>query len=139
MYGIFLIFSLKLLSEAISRCHIIYFFIRRALSKELSKEECFAIALDELNYRRLTYHGAIAKYRIPRSTLSDHVLGKVELSKKPGPHPVLTPEEEKYLVQWTIDTYEVGYGQTQRQVTEMVKKSWIKMADQILLKIMDQK
>jgi hypothetical protein len=93
-----------------------------ALSKELSREERIAIALDELNYRRLTYRGAEAKYGIPRSTLSDHVLGKVELGKKPGPPPVLTPEEEKYLIQWTIDMYEIGYGQMRRQVTEMVKK-----------------
>ena len=93
-----------------------------ALSKELSKEERIAIALDELNYRRLSYRDAAAKYGIPRSTLSDHALGKVELGKKPGPPPILTPEEEKYLVQWTIDMYEIGYGQTRRQVTEMVKK-----------------
>ena len=93
--------------------------------------------MDELNYRRLTYRGAIAKYGIPRSTLSDHVLGKVELGKKPGPPPVLTPEEEKYLVQWTIDMYEIGYGQTQRQVTKMVKKILDK-DDQILSKIIDQ-
>ena len=78
--------------------------------------------LDGLDYRRLTYHGAAAKYGIPRSTLSDHVLGKVELGKKPGPPPVLTPEEEKYLVQWTIDMYEIEYCQTGRQVTEMIKK-----------------
>ena len=82
-----------------------------ALSKELTKEDCIAIALDELNYRRLTYRGAQAKYGIPRSTLSDHALGKVELGKKRGPPPVLTPEE-KYLVQWTIDMYGIGYGQT---------------------------
>ena len=85
MYGIFLIFPLKVLLEAISRRHIVWLisFIRMALSKKLSEEECIAIALDELNYRRLTYHGAKAKYGIPR-ILSDYVLGKVELGKKPG-------------------------------------------------------
>ena len=93
-----------------------------ALSKELTKEERIAIAVDELNYGRLSYRGAQAKYGIPRSTLSDHALGKVTLGKKPGPSPVLTPEEEKYLAQWTIDMYEIGYGQTRQQVTEMVKK-----------------
>jgi hypothetical protein len=72
--------------------YLLIFFIRMALSKELSREERIAIALDELNYRRLTYRGAEAKYGIPRSTLSDHVLGKVVLGKKPGPPPVLTPE-----------------------------------------------
>ena len=30
--------------------------------------------------------------------------------------------------------YEIENGQTRRQVTEMVKKSWIKMTDQILFK-----
>ena len=74
-----------------------------ALSKELTKEECIAIAVDDLNYSRLTYRGAQAKYGIPTSTLSDHALGKVELGKRSGPSPVLTAEEEKYLVEWTID------------------------------------
>ena len=92
-----------------------------ALSKELTKEERIAIAVDERNYGRLSYRGAQAKYGIPRSTLSDHALGKVTLGKKPGPSPVLTAEEEKYLAQWTIDMYEIGYGLT-RQVNEMVKK-----------------
>lgn len=98
------------------------FFVRMALPKELTKDERIAVALDELNYRRLTYRGAEAKYDIPRSTLSDHALGKVVLGKKPGPSPVLSPEEERYLSQWTIDMYEIGYGQTRQQVTEMVKK-----------------
>ena len=89
-----------------------------ALSKELTREECIAIALDELNYRRLTYCSAQAKYGIPRSILSDHTLEP----KRPGPPPVLTTKEEKYLVQWTIDMYEIGYGQTRQQVMEMVKK-----------------
>ena len=85
-----------------------------ALSKELTKKKSklYTVALDELNYRRLTYRGAQAKYRIPRSTLSDHALGKVELGKRPGPSPVLSAEEEKYLVKWTTDMYEIGYGQT---------------------------
>ena len=30
--------------------------------------------------------------------------------------------------------YDIENGQTRRQVTEMVKRSWIKMTDQILLK-----
>ena len=67
--------------------------------------------MDEPNYQRITYRGAQAKYGIPRSTLSDHALGKVTLEKKPGPSPVLYPEEEKYLVQWTIDMYEIEYDQ----------------------------
>ena len=36
-----------------------------ALSKELTKEKCITVALDELNYKRLTYRGAQAKYGIP--------------------------------------------------------------------------
>lgn len=78
--------------------------------------------MDELKYQRVTYRGAQAKYGIPRSTLSYHALGKVTLGKKPGPSPVLYPEEEKYLVQWTIDMYEIGYSQTRQQVTETVEK-----------------
>ena len=85
-----------------------------AHSQELTKEERISLALDELNYSRITFRGAHAKYGIPKSTLNDYALGKVELGRKPGPRPVLTTEEEKYLVQWTIDMYEIGYGQTRR-------------------------
>ena len=54
--------------------------------------------------------------------LADHALGKVELGKRPGPSPVLTAEEEKYSVQWTIDMHEIGYSQTGSQVTKWSRK-----------------
>ena len=58
------------------------------------------------------------KYGIPRSTLNDYTTGKVEVGKQ-GPPPVLRKDEEQCLSNWVI---EIGYGQTRRQVCEMVKK-----------------
>ncbi len=41
---------------------------------------------------------------------------------KSGPSPVLSSEEESKLVNWAFEMAEIGYGQTRRQVCEMVKK-----------------
>ena len=39
---------------------------------------------------------------IPRSTLHDHVKGKLEVGSQPGPPTVLTSDEEGVLVDCTI-------------------------------------
>lgn len=65
---------------------------------------------------------AEAKYNIPRATLQDHVSGKVEIGSRCGPPTILSPEEEKILVQYVFDMSKIGYGQTKRQLLEMVQK-----------------
>ena len=51
-------------------------------------------------------------------SISDHAVGKVQLGKRPVLSALLTTEKN-YLVQWT---HRHVCGQTQGQVTEMVRK-----------------
>lgn len=44
------------------------------------------------------------------------------MGRRPGPLPVLTPDEEKRLVEWAVEMAKIGYGQTRHQICEMVKK-----------------
>ena len=77
-------------------------------------------AIEDINLKKLSYREAASC--IPRSTLFDHVSGKVEIGQRSGPLPVLTPAEEKKLVQYTFNVSAIGYGQTREQVLEMVRK-----------------
>ena len=78
-------------------------------------------AMQEVKEHGLSIRKASYKYGIPRSTIHDHVTGKIERVRH-GLSPVLTEEEESELVSWVIKMAEIGYGQTRIQVTEMVKK-----------------
>ena len=79
-------------------------------------------ALDDIRTNRLSFRSAEAKYGVRKSTLNDYITGKSVIGCKPGPSSVLTTEEESKLVQWAFEMAEIGYGQTKRQVSEMVKK-----------------
>ena len=45
------------------------------------------------------------------------------IGKRQGPQPVLRKDEELYLVNWAVEMNKIGYGQTRRQICEMVKKN----------------
>lgn len=79
-------------------------------------------ALDDIRSNRLSFRAAEVKYGVPKSTLSDYVSGKSVIGRKPGPSSVLSVDEESKLVDWAFEMAEIGYGQTRRQVCEMVKK-----------------
>ena len=69
------------------------------MAKKCRSEENLIAAIKDIWKKKLFYHGAASKYGIPRITLLDHVSGKVEIGRKSRPLPVLTPAEEKKLVQ----------------------------------------
>ena len=87
-----------------------------------SKEDVIHNALDDLCSGKCSFHKAELKYGIPKSTLNDYTTVRVEIGKRQGPQPVLHKDEEQYLVNWTIEMNKIGYGQTRRQIYEMVKK-----------------
>ena len=58
---------------------------------------------------------------MPPTTVHYYASGKAELGARPGPATVLTREEEKELELCAIKMSKIGYGQTRRQVCEMVK------------------
>ena len=59
---------------------------------------------------------AAAQYGVPRTTLQDHVQGKVVHGKNPGPKPYLVPAEEKELSLFLVDVAQAGYGKIRQQV-----------------------
>ena len=61
-------------------------------------------------------------YSIPKSTLHDHVTGKVMLGAKAGPTPYLTPLEEEELVSFLINTARIGYSHTIKQILHLVQQ-----------------
>lgn len=64
---------------------------------------------------------AARDYGIPKSTLYDHVSGKVVHGIKPGPRPYLTAGEEKELGIYLKQCAKVGYGKTRRDVLALVQ------------------
>ena len=61
-------------------------------------------------------------YGIPRSTLHDHVSGKVAYGAKCGPDPYLDLEEEEELASFLIRSAEVGYPHTKIQTFALVQQ-----------------
>ena len=87
-------------------------------------EDTLLTAVEEIKQGKLSYRKAELEYGIPKSTLCDHVTGKVEIGRRQGPKPVLTRDKEESLVQWALEMNEIGYGQVRRQISDTVKKSW---------------
>lgn len=56
------------------------------------------------------------------ATLHDHITGKVASTNPPGPHTVLTTEEEAAIEEWLIHMAKIGYGRSREQLKVAVKK-----------------
>jgi hypothetical protein len=63
---------------------------------------------------------ASEKYGIPKSTIGDHLGGRVKGSKR-GQSTVLTEEEEEKIANWAMEMSKMGHVPTREQITEMVK------------------
>ena len=57
-------------------------------------------AYEEVKAHKLTITTAAKKYAVPRSTLADHVKGRVTDFKNPGIDRMLTNDEEQCLVEY---------------------------------------
>ena len=64
---------------------------------------------------------AAEMHGIPRSTLHDHVSGRVEMYRKPGPCPYLSSKEEEELATFLVKCAEMGYPHTRQQVLGIVQ------------------
>ena len=51
-------------------------------------------------------------YGVPRTTLHDHVTGRVEHGVLPGPKPYLSKEQEEELVSFCVHCASIGYPHT---------------------------
>lgn len=78
--------------------------------------------MEDVQEGKTSLHQTSIKYDIPKSTLSDYLTDKVEIGSRAGPPPVLTQDEEKALGSWAVEMSRIGYGQTRRQICEIVMK-----------------
>ena len=63
---------------------------------------------------------AAAMYGVPKSTLHDHVSGKVLVGAKSGHDPYLTVEEEEELASFLVQTARIGYPHTRKQLSVFI-------------------
>ncbi len=68
------------------------------------------------------YRQAAEMYGVPKSTVYDHVSGRVAFGARPGPDPYLSVEEEEELASFLIQTAKIGYPHTKRQVLVLVQQ-----------------
>ena len=54
-------------------------------------------------------------YKIPRSTLSDRISGRIEMGDKPGRKQALPIKIEEQIVEKTLQSAEAGFGISKRQ------------------------
>ena len=62
------------------------------------------------------------KFGVLRSTLHDHIVGKVKLGAVSGPSPYLMRDEEEELVNLLVCCSEIGYAYSQPQVLALVQQ-----------------
>ena len=61
----------------------------------LWEEEDMVVVVDAVKSEELSIRKAAAEFHIPKSSLADRVIGKVEPGAKSGPNTLLSPEDEK--------------------------------------------
>ena len=65
---------------------------------------------------------AAKTFGVPPSTLKDRISGRVLHGTKPGPAPYLSREEEDKLESYVVESCNLGYGKTRRQIKGIVEK-----------------
>ena len=69
-----------------------------------------------------SYRRAAEMYGVPRSTLHDHFVGKIQPDSKCGPKPYLSIEEEEELVRFLDVHARIGYPYTRKHVLGIVQE-----------------
>ena len=72
--------------------------------------------------RGMSIRKAAELHGVPRSTLHDHVSGKVASICKPGPQPYLSTSEEEELVVFLLKCAKMGYPHTRQQILAIVQQ-----------------
>jgi len=79
-------------------------------------------AISSVEHEGISLRRAAEMYGIPRSTLHDHVSGRIEHGALPGPNPYLTREEEEELIAFLIRCAAIGYPHTRYQIMAIVQE-----------------
>lgn len=69
------------------------------------------------------------KYNVPKSTLYDHVSGKVVLQSRSGPERYLSDEQEEQLAKWLLRCASIRYAKSKKKVLGVVSTIFIKKKD----------
>ena len=93
----------------------------RPLSYKLYKNENLKLATEAVS-EGVTIRRAAEEYNIPRSTLHDHVSGRVLLGSKSGPQKYLSDDEENELADFLRDCSRIGYARTRQQIFTLVNQ-----------------
>ena len=88
------------------------FLVMAAKPRHNWAQEDLVTALNAIKEDKLSLREAAAKYGIPKSTIYTYTSGKSVIGKRPGPSTILTPTEEKKLVEYALHMSEIGYGRT---------------------------
>ena len=105
------------LLQSSSKCYTPF----RSGPRKLWDDESMQRAVTAVEKQGESLRHASEKYGIPRSTLHDHISGKVEHGSKPGRGSYLSPEEEEQLVSLLIKCARIGYPHTRKQVMALVQ------------------
>ena len=84
-------------------------------------EENVELALSAM-IEGLSLRQASSTYGIPKSTLALYKSGKSQIGMKPGQVPILSPDEEKALVEYVLHMSRIGYGRTKEQLQDIVQE-----------------
>ena len=77
-------------------------------------------AVDAVNIQGMSVSKAAKLHGIPRTTLNDHMLGKVLPGAKPGHPTLLTTTEEQDLVDFLLNSAKIGCARTRKEVIAIV-------------------
>ena len=77
-------------------------------------------AMNAVIYQGMTISKAAEMHGVPRTTLNDHVLGKVLPGAKCGAPTVLSTSEELDLVDFLVKFASIGCGRTKKEVIDIV-------------------
>ncbi len=79
-------------------------------------------AIEAVTKQRVSVRKASELYGVPKSTLSDKVLGKVPVKCRSGPSSYLTFEEEEELTSFILEMAKIGYALTRKEVICIVQR-----------------
>ncbi|XP_033730751.1 uncharacterized protein LOC117320202 [Pecten maximus] len=78
--------------------------------------EALDSAVSAVRSGHLSLRKASKKYAVPKTTLIDHVSGRIESGARPGRKPYLTPKVEEALVSKVISAADKGFGMSKSQL-----------------------
>ena len=87
--------------------------------------EAMAASIAEVKSGRFSIHKASTMYQIPKSTLHDHVTGKVQEGASNGKPPVLSAADEQYLLKTASERAGMGIGYSKANFKRAAERSHI--------------